>query len=286
LYKHPLFILKTLLLLLKQKPAILIVQNPSIFLTIEACLLRSLFKYKLIVDAHNAGVKPFMYSTRWLLKLYEAIHKSADLTIVTNSELAKIIIRNGGKPFIMPDKVPTPCFGDNMLLSKKFNIVLIATFASDEPYESVISAASFFEKAVTFYITGNYKKADSNIIQRAGNNVVFLGYITHKTYWSLLKKANAIVDLTKKEDCLVCGAYEAVAVETPLITSDTIALRKYFNKGVVYTKPSVKSICSAVSNVINIESSLKKDICLLKQELITSWKNIEDKFVNTLNNMA
>ena len=49
-------IAKTIVILLAKRPQILVVQNPSAFLTILAIILKPLLRYFLVVDAHNAGV--------------------------------------------------------------------------------------------------------------------------------------------------------------------------------------------------------------------------------------
>ena len=51
--KHPLFLIRTLFLINRIKPSVLFVQNPSIILTCFVSILKKIFKYKLIVDAHN-----------------------------------------------------------------------------------------------------------------------------------------------------------------------------------------------------------------------------------------
>ena len=55
-------------------------------------------------------------------------------------------------------------------------------------------------------------------------------------YVSMLYSVDATIDLTNRENCLVCGAYESVAAGKPMILSKTQALMEYFNKGAVYVE--------------------------------------------------
>lgn len=59
--RHPILVMKTIRVIFQGKPKVLIIQNPSIVLSILACLvLKSrLIKLSLIVDAHNEGLIPF-----------------------------------------------------------------------------------------------------------------------------------------------------------------------------------------------------------------------------------
>ena len=80
-----------------------------------------------------------------------------------------------------------------------------------------------------------------------------------------------IAVLTKKEFILTCGAYEAVSLKKPLITSDKITLREYFNKGVVYTKNDCRSIAFSVKYAIAKKRQLSREIDDLKDELEINW---------------
>jgi glycosyltransferase involved in cell wall biosynthesis len=271
LIKHPLFMIKTIICLAKRKPSVLIVQNPSVLLTVETILLRKIFRYKLIVDSHNSGILPCKGISRKAVFIYRWIQRKADLTIVTNSYLANVIKKNGGIYFILPDKIPACPEVKSSLLKRKFNIVCISTFSSDEPYEEIIKASAYLDDESILYITGNYNRIKNFIAGRNLKNIIFTGYLPEEKYWSLLTSANIIMDLTNREDCLVCGAYEAVAAEKPMILSNTNALRLQFYKGVVYTQNTVEHIMKSIEIAKCNEGKLSIDVKKLKRELDFSW---------------
>ena len=55
-----------------------------------------------------------------------------------------------------------------------------------------------------------------------------------------------VIDLTNLEDCLVCGAYEALVFGKPLLVSKTKVLMDYFGDAVVLTENTPEAICQGV----------------------------------------
>lgn len=269
--RHPTNFFKTMLIINRKRPKILFVQNPSILLAVLACCLRSIYGYKIIADSHNGAIVPEGFIMKIFLFLYNYVQKKADMTIVTNKRLAEIVTGNGGNPFVLPDKIPEPPPLEKKLLKGKYNFVYICTFGRDEPYEDVISAVQNLDTDIMIYITGNFRKCDPQIRNLSSENLLFMGFISDQDYWNLLYSADFSIDLTKRENCLVCGAYEAVAVGTPMLLSDTKELRSYFSKGAVYTDNTDESICSAIKIGISRQAELRREIEELRNQLISDW---------------
>jgi len=252
------------------KPDIIAVQNPSIVLAIIGVIFKYLLKYKLIVDAHNSGIFPAEGKSKTLMFISRVIQRNADITIVTNPELQVVVESNGGKAFVLPDSLPDVPSATSLELEGSYNIVFICTYNVDEPYREVIEAAKLLPDEVRIYITGNYQgRVDSLTIPK---NVELLGYVSEETFWAMLTSADIIMDLTLREGCLVCGAYEGVALLKPLILSDTMALRSYFNHGCVYVKPDVLSIASGILEAIDCVDDLRLGILKLKEMIEVGWK--------------
>jgi hypothetical protein len=87
----------------------------------------------------------------------------------------------------------------------------------------------------------------------------------------MLNSVDVIIDLTTRENCLVCGAYESIAVEKPMILSKTKALTEYFNKGAVYVEHSIKSIESGIIEAIRRKEELTKQVKELKRIRNFEW---------------
>lgn len=284
--RYLLLLLRTAIVLLKCRPRIVVVQNPSLILTSFALIASRLIKFRLIVDAHNEGVIPFSENRRWLLPIYQIIQRGTDLTIVTNYELAKIVERNGGRAFVLEDKIPHFSDPKKINLKGDKNALLVCTFEKDEPYAEVIKAAALIDPTIFIYITGPYSKAPIHIVEHAPSNVIFTGFIPDEDYVDLFYSCDVIIDLTLMDNCLVCGAYEAVSLGKPVILSDTKALRDYFYKGIVYTRNSsteiAKSICYALEN----KERLTKQSSLLNAELAIDWNEKFDCLVSKLHELA
>jgi hypothetical protein len=268
--RYVLSILKTILIVFREKPGIVVVQNPSIFLGLLAVIIQPFFKYKLVMDAHNSGIYPFNNKYQVLNHISRFLQRCVTVTIVTNQTLAEVVTNNGGRVCILPDVLPeVPAALKKVHLDGRINIVFICSYHDDEPYMEVIQAARQFEDDTVFYITGNHKgriRGDT-----LGSNVRLTGFIPVIEYWSLLNSADIIMDLTTRENCLVCGAYESVALFKPMILSDTTATKEYFSIGAVYTKPTVTSIVDSVNEAIKKFKELSEQVQLLNRCLRSNW---------------
>ncbi|MDP2644066.1 MAG: glycosyltransferase [Desulfobacterales bacterium] len=263
---------KTFFILCKERPDLLFVQNPSVILALFSVTMARLFTPLVVVDAHNEGIKPFYGRLNWLMFIYHAIQRKADLTIVTNHKLAREVYRNKGRPFVLEDKIPAFSAVERTTLAGRHNIVFICTFEKDEPYQAVIEAGRMMDPGINIYITGQYQKAPGRIIKTAPPNVVFSGFLSEQNYANLLYSCDAVVDLTLMQNCLVCGAYEAVALEKPLILSNTPALRSYFGPGAVFTENKAASIADAINHVLANKETLENQVKILKEKLQADWQ--------------
>ncbi len=277
--KYPGLILRTLRVLWRLRPDVLIVQNPSIVLALLAVLYRPFGRYKLIVDADNEAVNPYTHSSGFIRRVAAWLLSKADLTVVTNDYLVDRVTQCGGCAVVLPDRLPAvPAVGPAGLPADTFNIVLIATYAADEPVAEIIEAATRLQDRLTLHVTGNAERLPRHYRDGLPAAVRFTGFLSDRQYWSYLIEADAIVDLTLKDNCLVCGAYEGVAAATPLLLSDNAATVQYFDKGVVYTDNSVDDIHRAMLQLMDHHARLKTDIERLRAELPARWQQRAEVF--------
>lgn len=263
---------KTLAVFIKERPAQIFVQNPSLVLSFIAVSYGQLLNIPVIVDAHNAGVYPFDGRKEWANRIAVYIFRHAAFTIVTNEALAMHVRGRGGRPAIVPD--PLPEFEPQPAkrqLNGAFNVLFICSWATDEPYEEVIKAALLLDKTTCIYITGNSKGREKNLGLAIPENIILTGYLSEENFVEMLFSSDIVMDLTTREDCLVCGAYEAVAAEKPLILSDTEALRQYFYKGVLYTDNTAQNLAELINKSIKNKDNLTCEILELKNQISTEW---------------
>jgi glycosyltransferase involved in cell wall biosynthesis len=267
--------MKTWKILKKEQPAVLFVQNPSIVLAFIALFFKKIFSIRyLVVDAHNAGIYP-LEGRFWLLnQITKYIVKNADVIIVTNKSLLHYVTSIGGNPVEIPD--PLPILKSNNIQKEvrknvrdKLRATFICTWADDEPYDELIKAAAEFKDLIDFYITGKFQGK----VVRSGlpNNVVLSGYVEDKEYINLLVNSDFIIVLTKRENCLNCGAYESVSLGKPIILSDSDVLRNYFSSGVVYSKNDAYSLKCGIRNMVDTIDEKNSEIKNLKISLEEQW---------------
>jgi hypothetical protein len=272
---------ETLAIIIKNKPDFVAAQNPSIILSLTVVLLKFIFGYISIIDAHNAGLFPLDNRNFFLNFISKKIQELADLTIVTNDNLAKIVNKNNGRSLVLPDKIPDPPQTIHPFeLTGSINLAYICSFSSDEPYQEVIEAAKLISSDIHIHITGNHKgKVKDSIVH---SNIKLVGFLPEENYWRLISSVDGIIVLTKRENCLVCGAYEGVSLRKPMILSRTKAIMNYFTSGCVYTAPNAMDIKTAILYLIENRKKLQADIIDLEVQLRRGWKS---NFANLLDSI-
>jgi glycosyltransferase involved in cell wall biosynthesis len=173
---------------------------------------------------------------------------------------------------VLADRIPKLEPERRTPLRGSHNLVLICTYEKDEPFAAVVEAARRLDPSICFYITGRVSKAPPELVARAPDNVVFTDFLDEVDYVSLLGSCDVVMDLTLMEDCLVCGAYEALSLGKPMILSNTAALRDYFSQGVIYTANDPEALVRAVREALERREQLARDAQALRQRLQSSWE--------------
>lgn len=271
LKKYGTGVFKTIRILLDKRPTLVFCQNPSIVLALLLLLLRTIFRFRLVVDAHNAGIFPTEGKSSFLMQVSRFIQKRADLVLVTNEGLKNYVEHNNGKAFVLPDRIPNIPRQQAVQLAGRINFLFICSYADDEPYEMVFQAAQKLPADLAIYVTGNYRKKD---LQPADlpQQVHLTGFVSMEEFECLLHSIDATIDLTDREDCLVCGAYESVAVEKPMILSDTKALRQYFDQGAIYSAHTPETIYKAIIQMAREKDILGQQVKELKKRRVDNWQ--------------
>lgn len=249
---------RTVSIILRNRPQIVFAQNPSIVLTVLLIFVRPLFRYKYIIDSHFGGVEAYR-GNKLIQKVLDFCNRVTDLVIVTNAGHEAYVRFIGGKPFVCQDPLPDI---SRFYCAEEANgksVLFICSFDIDEPYVNVLEAArGLVDDGFAISVSGNYSKV--NIRPEDYPQVNFLGFLPEDLFYRKLFESHVIVDLTTYENCLVCGAYEAMAAEKPLVTSDTLALRQYFDKGAVFSREEPKSISEAIRYAFANRTTLKNEV--------------------------
>jgi len=277
LIKHPMLALRSLATLVRVRPSVLIVQNPSMVLTFLAIAVSPVLGYRLVVDAHNAGVYPCEEGHRKFARIYPWMHRRSDLTIVTNPVLRRIVESNGGRALELIDPLPPLDGGPRDSReapgpATPACITYICTYAEDEPYEEVFAAAALLGDGVTVHVTGNHERHSHLFRVQPPRNVVLTGYLPDDEYHDLLRRSDVVVDLTLLPDCLVCGGYEAASLGVPLVLSDTAVNREVFSPGVVYVQNDGESIAAGIREMLAEHGRYREEARRLHGNLQDRWQ--------------
>jgi glycosyltransferase involved in cell wall biosynthesis len=259
---------KSAVLLFRERPQVLFIQCPSFVLGLWAAALKPVLRYTLVADLHTEAVEPFIVSFPCYRTLLRRIQRAADYCVVSNGALKEVVERTGGKALVLPDKLPA--LGAAAEAARPVPIVVfICTYSSDEPYRDVIEAARLVGPRIAVFITGDPHGFEPD--RPLPPHVQLTGFLAEAAYEDLLRSADVVIDLTSAENCLVCGAYEAVALEKPLVTSDTRALREYFRLGTVYARHDAQSLAAAITYALAHKGRLTTEMRVLRRQLTDSW---------------
>jgi len=267
--KYPVQAIQTWRVLLRERPEVVVVQNPPIFCALTVYLYARWGNANYAIDSHSGAFLSPRW--RWSLGLHRFVSRHALVTIVHNDSQANIVKRwtcpycvIAFVPGDYPVGVPFPATG-------QFRVGVISAFAGDEPLDVVFQAAALLPEA-TFYVTGNPQGARQGLLETKPANCVLTGYLPYEQYIGLLRGMDAIMDLTLRDHTLLMGAFEAVSLEVPLITSDWPTLRDYFTLGTVHVANSVQGICEGVRRARCDQAELRRQMLVLHGQLEAEWE--------------
>ena len=267
-----------------REPEVVFCQNPSIVLSLLVVLLKPLVGYCAVVDEHNAGLYPNEGRSKILNRFARLIVRRADLVIVSNAALASQCERWNGSAVVVPD--PLPIFEEDVRSlrndsettttppERAFRIVFICTWADDEPYLNVIEAAARFDaELMQVRITGDPKGRIGNRSLPA--NVTVTGFLPDQDYVEEIAKADGVIVLTNRDNCLNCGAYEAVSLGRPGVLSDSPALRAYFSRGFCFSNSDVDGIADSLTEFMAKFDSLFMEVKELRAQLTVDSSSLD-----------
>jgi glycosyltransferase involved in cell wall biosynthesis len=263
---------RTLGILVRERPAVIFVQNPPIFAVMVVYLYAKLSGAKYVIDSHTGALLAPWW--QWSLPIHAWLSRRAVTTIVTNDHLQTMVEGWGADAFIIADIPMAPTDIKPFPSDDRFRVVVINTFSPDEPVEAVLEAAEGLPE-VQFYITGDPIRAKKTFLRNPPANVQFTGFLPDADYFGLLKSAQAIMVLTTDDHTMQRGACEAVSLARPIITSDWPLLRSYFNKGTLHVDNTSAGIQQGVRRAQEEQAQLEEGILQLQRDHRFEWAEKE-----------
>ncbi len=259
-------VIRTLTILNQEKPDLVFVQCPPIQILFPVYLYTKFQKSKFIIDAHTGAFIGKGLHFPFYQKLLRFFAFRAKLTIIPNQGLAKFM-RNWQFPFfILEDGLPSFKVTSTVEKIEK-SVVMISGMGKDEPLSEVLEATKMVPE-IKIFVTGQYKDF---IFKQSPPNLSFTGFLPEADYIKLLSQVDLIMVLTTRPDTILCGAFEALSLEKPMVLSDTSTLRQHFPKGVIYIENSPAGIAQGIKNAFLNLTELKAEAMQLKAEKTEQW---------------
>lgn len=259
--------------LLQKRPKTIYIQL-SFLLLVAVYLYKkfSLNKVYIVADCHTKALRRSMnnngsYVSRFVRLIKKICFKAVDVSIISNTEMVDDIEKLHSNYIILPDQIPELEYIDENAPTDNIDkyVVMVCSYAVDEPYQEMIESARYLPDELMVYMTGKPPKSVRNK-DHLPQNLHFSGYVSFKKYYELITHAQCIVGLTTERGCLQSCAYEGLAVETPMVLSETNALKNYFESAAIYTNHEAEGIASAIQKAIKNKQTLKSEIQKVKRK--------------------
>jgi glycosyltransferase involved in cell wall biosynthesis len=258
---------KTIAALARTRPRLIIATNPPSFVPLITYVYASLTGARFIIDSHTGA---FLGRWKILLPLQRFLSRRALVTLVTNEELRSCVASWNASGVVLEDRLPDLPMQASAQPNEQFSVAVINSFSADEPLDEILAAARMLGD-YRFYITGRLPRGFAERYGQVPANVTFTGFLPKPEYVALLNRVDTVMVLVTTDFTLLCGAYEAVSLEKPLITSDWPALKSYFSRGALYVDNTPEAIAEAVKKAAACSERLRLEMHEFKSTLEQQW---------------
>lgn len=277
--KYPAQLLGTTRLLVTKRPRAVFVQSPPSFAGWTAAAYAAATGAAVVVDAHSDAFERAIWTRpAWLNRRMAA---SVAAVLVTDEHWAEIVRDWGGRPILVPN-VPAPLVPGTppALDAARPNVVVVNTWAPDEPLLEVLAAADAMPD-VAFHVTGRSDRV-AGLGRPIPDHVRFTGFLDESTYLGLVAAGDAVVCLTSRDHTMQNGAAEALTLGTPVVTSDWAILRSYFSRGTVHTDNTAPSIEAGLRRLLADRAKYRAEILDLRAERRSGWESTKAEVIEAV----
>jgi Glycosyl transferases group 1 len=249
-FAYPLSAIRTIAALIRLRPRAAIVAVPPFVAPLVAWPFLAVLRAPFAVDVHSGAVLDRRW--RWSLGLVAAVARSSAAAIVTLPSLEGPFRDRGAQTLVIPDPLPDVTTPDGERADDDGIptgvpgtplVVAVCGWGLDEPIEALVASAD--ARPWHLVLTGRPRRA-----LNVPANVTLAGFLDDQAYRRLLARADAVVVLTDREDTLLSGAWEAIALGRPLVVSGTAALRSTFGDAVGYVDSERTTIAAGIDAIL------------------------------------
>lgn len=236
---------RTLSLIGKQRPRVVLAQNPPIFLALLLVLVRRFYRFRLVVDHHAIWSMKTLRQpllSQGIAALERFVSKRADANMSpNNSWTTELRARGATDPFtyhdFIPKSTPTPnrvmVWSSVPLPPHRFLVIAAHGGHPQELLEDEIRAVGSLEDYL-LVVTGKREKLAQRVEKsNPPENVIYPGYLDDARYESLKRSADVALSLSTELNTVPHAIHEFLAYGTPTIVLRDPLLRSLFDGAIV-----------------------------------------------------
>ncbi|MDZ7265869.1 MAG: glycosyltransferase [candidate division KSB1 bacterium] len=267
-------------LLRHERPRVVLVMVPPVFICVPVYLYCRLTGAGYLTDTHTAAFtmarwKPLLFLNAWF-------YRRALGNIVTNEHLARQVEKWRAPVVVIGDlPVQFPRIAE-FPLNGRFAVAVVCSYNPDEPLDHIWEAARQLPE-VDFYVTGKVKDAPARLLDHKPDNMNLTDFLPLEQYAGLIKGCHAVMVLTTRDHTMQRGAYEALALGTPIITSDWPLLRETFDQAALYVDNSPAGIVAGVRRLQAAWPEYKAAVQRQREQRLQIWREREARLRAAIN---
>ncbi len=237
--------LRTLSLLGRERPRVVLAQNPPIFLPVLLVLIKPLYRFKLIIDHHAVWSMKTLRQpllSQGIAALERFASRRADSNMSPNNSWTRELRARGATDaFTYHDFIPKPTtttqkdheWTANPLPPHHFLVIAAHGGHPQELLEEEIAAVSGLQDYL-LAITGKREKLGRRIARLGPKgNVIYPGYLDDASYEALKRSADVAVSLSTEINTVPHAIHEYLALGIPTIVLKDPLLRSIFDGAIV-----------------------------------------------------
>jgi len=252
--------LRTLLMLLRRGPEVVIAQNPPIFCPLVCLLYCRVSGARLIVDHHaiwkvkTLGRGPL---SRAIEFLEVVVARAAYANTAPHGMWAEMLVRMGARRVeTVHDFVPSNPNGRSEALRRRLSDEPVISVASHggHPLErlEVEAEAVGRLRGVSLLVSGPTEKLARRFAgMRLPPNVRYLGFLDKGTYESLKASADFAINITDEPYTLSHVIFEFAASGLPVISSKEAVVEEVFGDSVLYADSDAADVSEKARSFVS-----------------------------------
>jgi Glycosyl transferases group 1 len=237
--------LRTLSLLSKQRPRVVLAQNPPIFLPLLLVLAKRLYRFRLVVDHHAVWSMKTLRQpilSQGIGALERFVSEQADSNMSPNNNWTRELRARGATDaFTYHDFIPKPArtlgkageWAPYPLPTHRFLVIAAHGGHPQELLEDEIRAVDGLEDYL-LVVTGKREKLAHRVAKsNPPKNVIYPGYLDDASFESLKRNANVALSLSTELNTVPHAIHEFLVYGTPTIVLKDPLLRSLFDGAIV-----------------------------------------------------